>query len=215
LWRDWTASCAAGELAGIAVAAALAVALDRLLGPAVGAAAVALAVVVMALAGVVEGSSIAWFQWRVLRRRLPGLRLAPWLGATVAVAMLGWLGGTAASLSVASTPSDASAPDPPAWAAGLAAAAFGAVAGAVFGAAQWLVLRGEAERPARWIAVNSAGWAVAVPCISIAATLPASDTPAGALAALGAAAGLMAGLVLGAVTGLGVVRLRPIAAAAR
>lgn len=136
LWRDWTASCAAGELIGMAFAAALAVTFDRLLGRTVGAAAVAVAVAAMALAGVVEGSSIAWFQWRVLRRRLPGLRLARWLGATVAVAMLGWMGGTAASLLTASTPSDAGAPDPTVWTVALVAAAFGAVAGAVFGAAQ-------------------------------------------------------------------------------
>lgn len=211
LWGAWTVSCAAGELLGIAAAAAIATVLNRLMAEPAGFAAAVLVLPAMALAGAVEGSSIAWFQWRILRCRLPGLAFGPWLLATVGVAVLGWTLATGATLAAAVGHADESPAQPPLIVIALVASGFGLAGGAVFGAAQWVVLRRQARRAARWIVANGIGWAVAVPCVSVAAALPSQTTAASAIVALGAGAGVLAGLAVGAITGVEVVRLRPAA----
>jgi hypothetical protein len=209
LWGAWTVSCAAGELIGLAAAAGIAAVVNRTVGEPVGWAALLAALAATALAGVVEGSSIAWFQWRILRRRWPRLPFGPWLYATVGVALLAWALGTGASLLAATGSSDQQGPEPPLGVIALVSAAFGMLAGTLFGGAQWLVLRRRVDRAARWIVGNAIGWAIALPWISVAAALPSERTAAAWIVTLGAGAGIVAGLSVGAITGVFLLRMQP------
>jgi hypothetical protein len=210
VWRAWTAACAAGELVGVASAAAVAALVSRAVGEPVGLAAALLIAAGMALAGLAEGSSIAWFQWRVLRRRLPRVAFRPWLHATAGVAVLAWLLGSGASLLAAAGAADDGAPQPPLPVIAFISAGFGLAAGALFGGAQWLVLRRQVRGGWRWIAGNALGWAVAVPWISVAAALPSEHAAWQRIVGLGVAAGVLAGASVGAVTGVVLLRLRPL-----
>ncbi len=188
------------ELIGIGAAAATAVALGAALGEPSTTAARLVVLVAMALAGAIEGSALGWLQWRVLRRRLPRLRAGEWVGVTVAVAVLGWLAGMSAALFGGG--GGAGGPEPGVASVLLMAAATGGVAGAIFGTAQWLVLRHHAPAAGRWVAIHVPGWAAAMAAIFLGASLPAASWPAWAIGASGAAGGLAGGALLGAITGL-------------
>ena len=87
------------------------------------------------------------------------------------------------------------------------AAVFGAVAGVVFGFAQWLVLRRQTKQGAIWILANAAGWALAMSVIYLGASLPTAEWPIAAVVVDGALTGIVAGLSVGGVTGTGLVWL--------
>jgi len=82
----------------------------------------------------------------------------------------------------------------------LGAALLGAAAGAVLGAAQWLVLRKHAQNAARWIGWSAAGWACAMVAIFAGATLPDATTPPWLIVLSGATGGAVGGALLGMVT---------------
>ena len=72
------------------------------------------------------------------------------------------------------------------------------------------MLRRQVRGGWRWIAGNALGWAVAVPWISVAAALPSEHAAWQRIVGLGAAAGVLAGVSVGAVTGVVLLRLRPL-----
>jgi hypothetical protein len=206
----WITACALAELIGIGVAGAAAVTMQAAIGepttPGMRWAALAL----FAAVGAIEGSALGILQWRVLRDRLPRLRVGEWAGVTIAVAVVGWLGGMAGPLFAGgSAEGDAAASEPSLLAITLLAAGTGAAAGAVFGAAQWLVLRRHAVHGGRWIAIHVPGWAAAMAAIFVGAALPAPGWPLWQIVLSGAAGGTLGGALLGAITGVVVRRLEP------
>jgi hypothetical protein len=96
----------------------------------------------------------------------------------------------------------------------LLAALLGSGAGALFGVAQWVVLRRHAARATRWIGIHVPGWAFAMAAIFLGTSVPGRSWPAWAIAVSGALGGALGGALLGAVTGLVVRDLRPITAPA-
>jgi retinol dehydrogenase-12 len=206
-WR-FVGACGLAELIGIGTIGLVATALHRAIGEPDRLSDRWLVFLTMTAAGAIEGAALGYFQWRMLRLRLPRLRRGEWVGVTVALAMAGWAVGMARPVfGPASTSPPGAGPGPGMVL--LLAAGAGAAAGALFGAAQWLVLRRHCPRAGRWIGVNVAGWAAAMAAIFLGASLPAADWPAWAIGTTGAAGGLAGGLLLGAITGLVARTLHP------
>lgn len=207
LWSAWTISCGAGEFVGMAAAAGIASLLVTLFGEPRSLPARLGCVVAMVFAGVLEGAAIGLFQWRVLRRVFPAISAQAWLTPTVIVAALGWFVGMLPQALLGNGNGNGTIAEPPLETMMIIVAIFGAVAGAAFGFAQWLVLHRHVERATIWIWANVCGWAPAMTVIYFGATLPSDQWPTWAVVATGATTGILAGLVIGAVTGVGLLRL--------
>jgi hypothetical protein len=93
LWRDWTVSCALGEFIGIGLAGIVATIMIAGMGEPQTPLQAWSSYGAMVAVGAVEGSAIGYFQWRVLRRLFPAMTARAWVGATLAVAVLGWAVG--------------------------------------------------------------------------------------------------------------------------
>ncbi|WP_128543236.1 LapA family protein [Larkinella soli] len=201
-WKTWALSCALGELLGIGAAGAIAVAFNHLLGEPGTTAGKALNMAVMVSAGVLEGSLLGWFQWRVLRLRFPRIPAREWISYTVFVAAGGWLLGMAIPLFFsANNPTQKPLAEPPLAVVLLMSMLMGLILGGLFGAVQWLVFRKYARNTFRWIYANALGWSVGMLWIFVAATLPDARTPGGTIIVLGIIGGILAGLSVGGVTG--------------
>lgn len=206
-YRRWIVACAAGELVGIGVAAGVGVAINALIGEPQSLGSRLLILATFAVVGAVEGSALAGFQWRVLRTRLPRLRVGEWVGVTVALAVAGWIVGMIPSLFINH---DATVQEEPGLGIVLLMAAMaGAGAGLCFGVAQWFILRRHAERADRWIWIHAPAWALAMSAIFLGASLPSAGSSGWLIALSGAAGGVLGGLLLGAVTGLVARKLQP------
>ena len=212
----WILSCAAGEVMGFTAAAAIAVGTRVMLGEPHDVATAAVVVAAAVAGGVVEGLAVGLLQWRVLRLVVPAIRARAWVGATVAVTSLLWflamvLVTIVALVGSGSTPQAEAADVGPPLVLGVGAGiAGGALAGAAFGFAQWLVLRRHAGPTRGWIGANALGWAVALGWIMIAATSPTPATALPVVVAGGALGGLAAGISVGIATGWWFVKLRPL-----
>lgn len=210
VYLRWIAACALAELIGIGVAAAAAVLMRAAVGTPATAPAAAAMLLAMAAAGSIEGGALGWLQATVLRDQLPGFPTHRWIACTVAVAVAGWVCGMAPSLLMHQAEPSVATQDP-GWFFVLGAAALlGAVAGALFGAAQWLVLRKRVRAASRWIWIHALGWAPAMVAIFAAASLPDEHSRPFSIVVLGAVGGLLGGSLLGAITGLVVRDLQPV-----
>ena len=207
LWWGWTLSCGIGEFLGMAVAAGLAALSALLFGEPETLATRIACLLTMVLAGVLEGTSIGFFQWRVLNRVFPRLSLRAWLTPTIIVAAVGWFIGMLPPTLLGNAEGGEAIPEPSPLIIMIFAALFGAVAGVVFGFAQWLVLRRQTQRGTLWIWVNAIGWALAMSVIYFGASLPTAEWPIAAVVVDGAVTGIAAGLAIGSVTGTGLVWL--------
>lgn len=214
LWRDWTISCATGELIGIGVAALSA----QLLLLRIGEPATTVQrwgiLVLMVGAGLIEGSALGYFQWRVLKRLHPAISARSWIGVTVAVAAVGWFLGMLPSTLYVAPDAGAEPFDPSLLLTVVLAMLTGLGAGAVFGVAQWFVLRHHVQRASLWIVANMLGWMLGIAWIYAVAALPTETTATGMVIALGIIGGIMAGLSLGAVTGWFLLKLNRTSTAA-
>ncbi len=196
---------------GMSVAAGCAAALYQLIGEPQTIPARLTVMGVMIAAGCLEGMAIGFFQWRVLRQIFHQLSAPAWLLPTVAVAAIGWFFGMLQPTFFAGNDgaanSRAEAAEPSALIILLFAAALGIVAGALFGLAQWLVLRKHRAHAWIWIPANAIGWAAALAIIFFGATLPDAGWPLWQIIPLGAATGVVAGLAIGAISGWGLLRI--------
>lgn len=192
-------NCSAGELLGIGLAGSTALLLNTLMGEPQTFAQKLLVLLFMLLAGTAEGSSISWFQWRVLRKWYPSLTFFGWWKPTTGAAVLGWLLGMMPSLFLGPGPTSTGQPS---WAAVLAVAAVGgAVAGVLFGWLQFLELRKHSGRARWWVVANAVAWSLAMVVIFIGATWPSATTPAAWILVSAVVSGCLAGGCLGVVTG--------------
>ena len=207
-WGRWTVACGAGETVGMAAAALAAGLLNAVFGEPT---TLGLGLVLWlgtTAGGVVEGLAIALFTYPLLRRWLPELPSQRWVGATVAVTLLGWALGSAPSTLVAgaiggmaTTQDQSSAAGPPVAALVVVAVVGGLALGAIFGAAQAWALRPYVAHADRWVPVNAVGWTLALAVIMLGATTAPAGLPLASLLLWGGLTGVLAGLTIGAVTG--------------
>jgi hypothetical protein len=213
MFRAWLAGCAAGEVLGFGATALVAAALIARFGLPATTTGRVVALAAMTSLGAIEGASLGWFQWHVLRRAAPRLPRRAWVGATTAIASGGWFLGMLVPLVVHLRTGSASSADGagatrmalPAYLA--AAAIFGGVAGLLFGGAQWLVLRDHVRRAGWWVPANAIGWAMGLPFAYLAGRLgDVAASPVTSLALALAAAAAM-GIAVGLATGVCLHRL--------
>lgn len=201
--RTWIRAVVLGELLGFTLTALVAFIALSLGGRPETVSGRVVALVVMTLAGTLEGACLGYFQWRALRGWLPALRARRFVGATIGVAAGGWLLGMSVPLlaEIQGAPAEtATVAGPGGGAIAAFAMIFGAIAGALFGAAQGIVLRAHVRGVRWWIAGSTIGWALGLPLAYLAGSL-GEDTPSWAQAlGLSAAAGLGMGLCVGAAT---------------
>jgi hypothetical protein len=205
----WIVACTAAELAGICLAAIWWIAMDRADPTPATLAAKLLSLGLKSLSGVVEGGVLGTLQALALRRIYPRLPVALWVMLTMLLAVLGWAAGSAVPIFVTADPGQAAAPEPALALTLLAGAAMGLALGALFGAVQAIAFRHAATRTGWWIAVNAAGWGVALPLIYAVASTGPPEMETVRLVAKALAAGLGAGLILGCVTALALRVMAP------
>lgn len=202
-WWRWVVYCTLGELLGISLVAAIAVAHLEWLGEPQNLVGKWLQLLIMLGAGTLEGLLLGWFQARMLQRRYPGFELRAWWRMTALAAAIAWLLGMV--YPVFFVPLDAPAvvsTEPDLLLSLLLYVGAGAALGTLVGAMQARVLRQWAYDTPRWIVGNAFGWAIGLGWMYLGASLPSLDTPVWLIVALGAAGGILAGLSLGIVTGL-------------
>jgi uncharacterized integral membrane protein len=195
----WIVNCGIGELAGIGMAGSVAVALNHWLGEPQSVTQKSVVLISMLFAGALEGTSIAWFQWRVLRLLFPQMKFTPWWKWTVLIAVTGWGIGTVPSLFLSGSTS--SAAGPPFILIAVTAVLGGAIAGALFGLFQSFVLKKHTSQWQWWIAANAVAWPAAMLIIFTGATWPSASTPVPVIVLSAFVSGCLAGLSIGAITG--------------
>ena len=193
----WTALCAVAQAIGMTAAASAAKTSQALIGQPGNSRQMALALSIAVGGGLVEGVALGGFQAAGMGRLVPALNRQQWVLITTAVAGVGWAGASAAA--GGSGQDDGAAPALLLILGG--AIGLGAVMGALLGAGQAMVLRGQVRHPWRWVGATMAGWAPAMAVILFGASLPGADWPAPAVVALAAFTGLIAGTILGLVSG--------------
>jgi len=200
LWRRWMVATTLGEFAGFAIPAAIGPIAVRVLDG-LGRTAAPLAMLgLMALAGMVEGASLAFGQSLVLRRAIPGVNRRAWVLATAVAAGVAYVLGMTPN-----TIYDIFAPDT--WVMIVLAVLFGALILVSIGFAQYLVLRRAVRGAGRWVWVNAAAWLAGLPVPFVAMSLVPDASPVAVWIAAGVASGLLMGAVVAAVTGIGLVQL--------
>jgi hypothetical protein len=135
--------------------------------------------------------------------------LRGWVAATIILAVLGWLLGSAPSIFFPVEGAGQPLLEPSLAQMVALAALFGLTIGAAFGGAQWLVLRHAARRAWLWIPANIAGWMAALPLIYLSASVGADELSLVEVTARAVSGGFGAGLVLGAITYLFLRRIIP------
>ncbi|MEV0895353.1 hypothetical protein [Actinoplanes sp. NPDC049802] len=188
VWRSWTATVTAAEVAGFLAPAAV--------GALTADAAWTVTVPALLAAGAVEGTLLGWGQAVVLRRELPGFPRRRWIAVTAAAAVLAYAIGV--------LPSSAAG----VWQRWPAAAqvVVGGLLGLALlnsiGVAQWTVLRRLVPHSARWIGYSAVGWLAGL-AVFMLFTMPLWQ-PGQALAvtiAIGVAGAVLMAATMAAITG--------------
>ncbi len=149
IYPKWILFCSFGEILGIAIAALIARLIWLLIGEPAGVMEKVFVLVVMIFAGALEGLSVGYFQWRVLRLIFEKMSAITWIRPTVLVAALGWFLGTIPSIFFVvgdEAGTTQNQPDLPLVWTMVFAAVLGLIVGAIFGFAQWTVLKKFAEK---------------------------------------------------------------------
>ena len=187
----WVVACVIGEAIGIAVVSLGYSMGDRLYPQ--------FAPALVLAAGAVEGLALGGAQ-AIAGRRF-GIKSGRWIAVTVLAALVGYgLSVLGQSAFTGGTIDAASrADEPPFYLIAAAGAGLGAFMGALFGAAQSLVLPAHKSKRG-WVLRNIVGWTAAMAFIMLAASFAGSDWPFWRVALLGCASGAAAGLSLGLAT---------------
>lgn len=194
----WTALCALAEAIGMTAAATAAKTSQALIGEPANNREVLLALSIAVAGGLVEGLALGGFQASGMKRLLPDLNRPRWVLLTTAVAGVGWAGASAAAGGAGQD--DGAAPAMLLILGG--AIVLGVVMGALLGAVQATVLRGQVRHPWRWVGANMAAWAPAMAVIFFGASVPGATWPPWVVIPLATVTGLAAGAILGLVSGV-------------
>jgi hypothetical protein len=202
-FRKWIINCALGELLGIGAAGSIAVAVNYFLGEPQSIMQKIFVLFTMLVAGAIEGTSIAIFQWKVLHHLFPKMKLSAWWKWTVTIALLGWGFGMLPSLFFTkSSTATAETTEPSMWLIAIVATGGGALAGALFGLFQSFELKKHSSKWKWWIIANTLAWSIAMLIIFIGASWPSATTPVSLIILSAIVSGCLAGLSLGVITGV-------------
>jgi hypothetical protein len=124
-------------------------------------------VLLMTATGIIEGTVVGWFQWRVLRRLFAEISLRAWWAATLLGALTAWfLGSLPSSLMGMGSEEAGMAPiEPPLVLILLLACGMGLILGVILALPQWRVLRKHAARAWVWLPANCLAWGLGMALI--------------------------------------------------
>ena len=211
LWLRWTGANALAEMFGLGLTFAITGWFFSSQGNSVTTAGILLSFAVAVFSGAVEATIVGLAQWWAMHPWFPGIRRFSWWLATLVGALiayvLGYLPSTLMNMGASASQSVAAPVEPPQWIVLLLAAGMGAVGGAVLSFAQWLVLRGKANRAWLWIPANMLAWTFGMPLIfwGIDQAFKLSEVWQSVLLMAGVL--LAAGAIVGAIEGLFLVRM--------
>ncbi len=200
LWWRWTLATALGEFAGFAVPAIMGAVVAATLGTAAIAANDVILTVAVSLAGVIEGITLGYAQWRVLRLRLPRMTAHKWVMPTALAAGIAYLFGmTSATLAnILST-------DSPLFFVVVVIASVLVLLS--IGTAQWLTLRHYLRRAGWWIPANVLAWLFGLPAPFLGLAAVPDNSPTATFILVGIFSGLLMGIAVGAITGIALICL--------
>ncbi|MCB0582224.1 MAG: hypothetical protein KDD10_23295 [Phaeodactylibacter sp.] len=200
---NWIFSDALGIFLGIAVAGGILSLESQLLGqpgtPGGKIEGLGLALV----GGLIAGTILAWFQWRMLKRRYPALSWNVWWGNTVIAFIAAWILAILPSFSYHAESATQQSVPPfgiPVYTLVYGSILFGAVMGAIIGFAQWLELKKHREDAGEWIGMNVFGWSLGVFLLAMLGFLFQGELSAFLLA--GIAGGVVAALCIAGITSM-------------
>ncbi len=207
-WR-WVSANALSEMVGLGGTLLLTGLAFGMLQKVAGVAGILLSFLFAVLSGGIEASIVGLSQWWAMHPWFPQVRRFAWwrgtfIGALTAY-VLGYLPSSLMDMGEQGTQTAVS--EPPQAVVLLLAAALGAAAGAVLSYAQWLALRGKAQRAGLWIPANMLAWAVGMPIIFWAIDLAFKLPQLWQAVLLIAAVLLVVGALVGAIHGLFLVRM--------
>lgn len=203
LWAKWTINCALGELIGIGCAGLLAYSANTLLGEPDSLVEKLIILLIMLIAGLIEGTVLSFFQWRILVRKIPTLNRSIWFKYTASVAVLGWFLGMLPPLFLNhSSEVTNESQEPSRLVILMLSTLLGLFLGALFGLFQWFVLKKHISKAYKWIIANALGWSLAMSVIFFFASIPDEQDSLIFIITMGTIAGLLAGLIVGMVTGI-------------
>lgn len=200
LWRRWVVATTLGELVGFIAPTLAGVIITQVVVGMDSPFAPLLTMIVLVMAGSLEGAALGYAQWRVLRGALPALRWQAWTGATALAGVVAWILGM-----LPNTVIDALGMGAEALAVAWAMAAPGVLLS--IGVAQWLVLRHHVRHVALWVPANALGWGLGVSATVLGASLVNETMALWAAVTIGVASGVTMGLIVGCITGLALVRM--------
>jgi hypothetical protein len=199
-WRRWALYTTLGELVGFLAPALAGVLVARATNTFTTAISPVLVVLILVVAGSLEGAAVGYAQWRALRHTLPTLGWREWTGATAVAAALAWLLGM-----LPNTIADSLGLSIPAilliW---LVVAPTLLLS---IGTAQWLMLRRYVAQAWLWIPVNAVAWLLGVLATFIGASLISETMPLALAVGIGVASGVLMGAIVGMLTGAALVWL--------
>ncbi len=207
-WWKWTLACVGGEIIGIGAAAMLAGVMIYFIGEPVQIIQKGLLFLTMIVSGIIEGSILGLFQWRILEQLFPKIPPSRWIYATITAAVIGWMIGALPSVFFMDTIQESAMTEPISpWLNIFAGMGAGILLGTLMGFFQQRVLKDYVQRSESWILANALGWGFGIVWIFIAASIPSATTPIIVIVFLGIAGGLSTGIFVGAITGWFLVRL--------
>ncbi len=196
----WVLFTALGELGGFLAPVAVGVVGALIIGEATTPAGIIATLLFAAVGGIGEGSILAAWQAAALKKRLPDLNRARFIGYTAIAASLAWVVGMSPSTIGGSV-------QIPAWlwiVIGIIGVPFFLVS---IGGAQWLELRKHIKKAWIWILANAIAWPVGV-MIPVLGIQLVPDTSAVWIFILAAIiSGVLMGAAVGAITGLFLLKL--------
>lgn len=195
----WVLNCGFGELLGMAIAGTTMFLHSTYLGEPQTTDDKLFILAIMLIAGLLEGGSIGFFQWRVLRRKFSGLTAKSWIGITVLAGIVGWAIGMVPSMN-GSIQADTGINESPWWMMVLGGIGMGLVLGALFGIFQNMVLKHHLPNQWGWTLANAMGWGVAMGWIFLGAGLVGAHWPVGLVMLVAGLSGALAGLSVGLIT---------------
>ena len=200
IWQKWIIYCGLGEFIGMGTVALVAVMTTKWIGEPMSSSQKLITLMLMLLAGVVEGLILGALQWQIIKKIFVRITALEWVGYTVLAAVMGWMLGMTPSLlqPIGDTANEGF--DPPQYMMILVGIGMGLVLGALFGLLQRIPLVGQTTKANSWILANMLGWGVAIGIIFIGSTSTAADWSIGTILSIGAITGLIAGISFGAIT---------------
>jgi hypothetical protein len=198
LWERWVLATSVGEFIGLGLVAAGSAIINTIETINIHG--------VLLTIGILEGASLGFTQWLVLRRYIK--HSGWWVLATTVGALIAWLVGLFVSLILLVEFADGAANVVARNTALLnGVALLGAVVGAVLGVSQWLVLAAHIRKAIWWILANALAWSIGLIVAFVGAGMVEPDGFSAKAALIGATTGITVGAVIGAITGVVLVWL--------